>query len=510
MAKYAGTAKQAEGFIVQTDPTFTYEGGLGFGKDAKSELFLLAISSLVEDKFYESASEQNQRLRILVREVMETDEPWVRRLIGYLRQEIFLRSVPIVIAAEYASNGGQEPAAVIGQALQRADEPAEMLAYWLKTYGRKIPKGVKRGIARSATRLYHQFSYQKYAGKRNALQMADVIEMTHPKPQDVEQSDLFKYILDVRHAIMEPRTTQLLDMITTRQGLNLLPEDERRPAMASSGWGGMAKVGGITWEFLSGWIPGGMDKDAWEAVIPRMGYMALLRNLRNFEQAGISDESKAHVTARLIDPEQVAKSKQFPIRFFTAWANIDSLTWGPVLEKALDLSVQNVTPIAGRTLVLADVSGSMYHPISENSKASQIDVGLVFAAAFASANPGSTLATFSTSLLEFDISPTSSVLRKAEEMRRAHNVGGGTWALQAMAELGPGHDNIVMITDEQFHPGPELRTDGPVYVFNVAGYRSGGISTEMPGRYVIGGGFTDAAFRVLELLDRGRDANWPF
>ena len=39
-----------------------------------------------------------------------------------------------------------------------------------------------------------------------------------------------------------------------------------------------------------------------------MGYMALLRNLRNFDEAGLPDDAAEAVTARLADPEQVAKS----------------------------------------------------------------------------------------------------------------------------------------------------------------------------------------------------------
>ena len=38
--------------------------------------------------------------------------------------------------------------------LQRADEPGELLAYWLAAHGRAVPKPVKRGVADAAVRLY--------------------------------------------------------------------------------------------------------------------------------------------------------------------------------------------------------------------------------------------------------------------------------------------------------------------------------------------------------------------
>jgi hypothetical protein len=42
----------------------TYEGAPGYRRDAKSELFLLAVTSMVaEDTFYEAAADRDARLR---------------------------------------------------------------------------------------------------------------------------------------------------------------------------------------------------------------------------------------------------------------------------------------------------------------------------------------------------------------------------------------------------------------------------------------------------------------
>jgi hypothetical protein len=52
---------------------------------------------------------------------------------------------------------------------------------------------------------------------------------------------------------------------------------------------------------LSGWLPGGMDAQAWEAVIPSMGVMALVRCPRNFDQAANSDLAVEAVIAKITD-----------------------------------------------------------------------------------------------------------------------------------------------------------------------------------------------------------------
>ena len=86
----------------------------------------------------------------------------------------------------------------------------------------------------------------------------------------------------------------------------------------------LAEVG-MTWEALARCLQGPMDANAWCAVIPSMGYMALLRNLRNFDEAGVPDEVAEQVAARLAAPEQVARARQFPMRFWVAYWSVPSL-----------------------------------------------------------------------------------------------------------------------------------------------------------------------------------------
>jgi hypothetical protein len=131
----------------------TFEGGSGYVRDAKSELFLLAVTTMVgEDTFYESASDRDGRFVELIHEVTLSDPEWTARLIVWLRRDAHLRSASVVAAAEFVLarlgaglHGGNR--AVIASALQRADEPGEMLAYWIARHGRSIPKPVKRGRA---------------------------------------------------------------------------------------------------------------------------------------------------------------------------------------------------------------------------------------------------------------------------------------------------------------------------------------------------------------------------
>ena len=202
----------------------THEGGLGYERDAKSELFLLAVSNFVsEGTFYESAFDRDDRFGRLVAKVTAEDPDWVRRMIPWLRNEAQMRSASLVAAAEYVKAGGELGRQVVSAALQRADEPAEMLAYWHQRHGRRVPKPVKRGVADAVVRLYNERAALKYDGHAKAWRMADVIELVHPEPKDAKQSALFKYLLDKRHdrASDVARTSGLLQRLRGRSSESL-------------------------------------------------------------------------------------------------------------------------------------------------------------------------------------------------------------------------------------------------------------------------------------------------
>lgn len=372
MAKFSGTAVRPNAFgpISSTSQRIpTHEGAMGFGRDQKSELFLLAVSNMVKEKtFYEGAGDRDARFRTLVHLITQDDPSWIARFVPFLRDTMQLRSASLVMAAEYVKAGGPNGRSVVESALKRADEPAEMLAYWLQEYGRKLPAPVKRGVADAVKRLYNERAALKYDGVGKAWRMGDVLELVHPKPSAQWQSALFKYLLDRRHN----REDVNLEELPFIRGLAKW-EANGRPIPLPEG---------ITWERLSGTRK--MDKEAWEAVIPQMGYMALLRNLRNFDEAGVSDEIAQGVAQRLADPEQVAKSRQFPIHFFSALKQVSSFRWHQALESALQGSLVNVPSLPGKTLIMVDVSGSMFYDgLSERSTVKRAEIAALFGSALA-------------------------------------------------------------------------------------------------------------------------------
>lgn len=496
----------------------TFEGGTGYIRDAKSELFMTAIATMAgEDTFYESGKDRLDRITALVQQVTKEDPAWMQAFLPWLRgPEGNLRTVSIAMAVEYAKAGGPNARQVVASVLQRADEPGEAIAYVHSRFGRKLGGGLQRGIADAATRLFNAYSAQKYDGQgANAVRLGDVIELTHPKARDAEQHALFQYLLDRRHHSTALRVDlAAIPQIAEARRLEATPTDERRALLASDP--GVLKRAGKTWEWLSGWLPGGMDKQAWEAILGEdtqgLGYMALIRNLRNFSQAGISAAHVAKIVERIMNPEEVAKSRQFPFRFLSAYENSPT-EYGHALEMALAMSTQNIPDLSG-SLIVIDTSGSMTSlPYSKHGSRSPLDIAAVMALSTLARSKNSDVVIFGDSSKKVELNPMLGILRGVEKVRSmSGDVGHSTYGwTAAQRHFDPSrHKRVIIFTDGQMHDrDPGVGVLPNVYLFVIGGYRVSASAVGRDGRFEAGG-FTDSTFKMIALTERGRDCHWPF
>lgn len=500
----------------------TCEGGRGHERDARSELFLLAVSHFVTQRtFYENGTDRDDRFVRLVRELAVSDPSWTAGLLGWLRGEGNLRTAAVVGAAEYVrarlaagTTDGPSNRRVVDSVLRRPDEPGELLAYWTATYGRSVPKPVKRGIADAVRRLYSGTSLLKYDTASKGYRFGDILNLVHaaPDPDKPWQGELFQYALDRRHhpdTAVPPASSRVL---TAHRELMALPVAERRAVVTSEGGAERLAAAGMTWEALAGWLQGPMDKAAWEAVIPSMGPMALVRNLRNFDESGVCDEVAAQVAARISDPAEVARSRQFPFRYLAAYQHAPSLRWAYPLERALGHSLGNVPALPGRTLVLVDRSGSMFFSrLSDRSDLNRADAAAIFGTALALRAADADLVEFGTGSNRVAFREGESVLKVLERFGDM----GGTDTTGAVREHYRKHDRVLIVTDEQYtfsrhgSPTEQVPASVPVYTWNLAGYRAGHGPSGEGNRHTFGG-LSDAAFRMVPLLEAARDADWPW
>ena len=493
--------------------TITHEGGTAYLRDAESELFLLAATNMVgEETLYGRAAGRDDRFVALVRRVTAAKPAFVAGLAPYLRDELRMRSASVVMAAEYVAGGGPRGRAVVDAVLRRPDEPAEMVGYWIATHGRHLPMAVKRGVADAVRRMYDERAALRFDGLSRQVRMADVIELVHPQPRDDRQSALFRWLLDRRHhddAVADPPA---LPVLAAAAELERVPADDRRATLRARGPAAVADAG-FSWERLSGWRPGGMDAEAWTHVIPSMGVMALVRNLRNFDEAGISEETVDAVIAKITDGDQVAKARLFPYQVWSAYCHAPSDNWARALGRTLDLTVGNV-PRLDNPLVVIDTSSSMTAPVSGRSKLSRVEVAAVMAMATVRRARDVDVVIFGDRNSRVKGLGGASVLSGvAKVVGLVGSVGHSTFGHTAIAQhVDPDrHQRVVIFTDDQQHDSGRVSLDHVplTYTFNLAGYRPSALPSGERGRYTLGG-FTDATFTVMKVLEDGRDAGWPF
>lgn len=511
----------------------THEGAVGYARDTKSELFLLAVANMgAEATFYESGKDRDGRYAKLVHAAALADPEWTARLLNWLRSEANMRTASLVGAAEFVkarldaqADTGVSNRAVIDSVLQRADEPGELLAYWTSTHGRTIPKPIKRGVADAVRRLYDERSLVKWDSDARGYRFADVLNLTHPSPRADWQGDLFQHVLDRRRDSNVPISESLLTL-QKRAELLSWPVEQRRALFDTGVATLVLRDAGMTWESVAGWLQGPMTAKVWEALSPTMGYMALLRQLRNFDEAGVSDKVAELVAAKLSDPGQVARSRQLPMRFLSAYRAAPSLRWGHALDKALTHSLLNIPTLPGRTLVLVDTSSSMDAGFSKDGTLMRWDAAAVFGIALGARCEYADVVSFSSAQRYYNDPPGAntklfklqageSLLRSVDRWKNGgYFLGGGTDTVGAVhRHLRPGfHDRVVIITDEQAEHGDVDRAvpaDLPLYTWNLAGYRHGHASSGSGNRHTFGG-LTDQAFRMIPLLEAGKNATWPF
>ncbi|MFZ3494365.1 TROVE domain-containing protein [Streptomyces sp. 5.8] len=494
------------------------------GAALSSELFLLAVANFVTQRTaYESGGardDRDDRFAALVRGLAVEDPAWTAGLLGWLRRDGNMRTASLVGAAEYVkarldagATGGPSNRQVVDSVLLRADEPGELLGYWTATCGRNVPKPVKRGIADAVRRLYSGTSLLKYDTASRGYRFGDVLNLVHasPDPDKPWQGELFRYALDRRH---NPETAEVPAgnrTLLAHRALMELPVAERRAVVTAADGAERLATAGMTWEALAGWLQGPTDAAAWEAVIPSMGAMALLRNLRNFDGAGVSDAVAERVAAKISDPETVARARQFPFRYLAAHQHAPSLRWAYPLERALGHSLAHVPALPGRTLVLVDRSGSMWSPLSDRSQLNRADAAAVFGTALALRAEDADLVQFGSTSKAVGFRRGESVLKVLERFEDL----GGTCTAKAVAAHYAGHDRVLIVTDEQTtysyggDPTALVPDTVPVYTWNLAGYQVGHAPSGASNRHTFGG-LTDAAFRMVSLIEDGRDARWPW
>jgi hypothetical protein len=306
------------------------------GRRDIEELFRTALTKLgYQDAVFAWPKADLPRFDELVRAGTREDPGWTAEFLGWLRTR--LRYPALVGAAAFVSERlvhGQHGMSrrVVDSVLQRADDPGHLLAHWSATYGPKIPKPVKRGVADAVTRLYdedalrydtdaHHFDIPKFLGREmtfgggirapRPFRFGDVISLVHPVARDDRQNEVFQRAL------------------------------ARQAAPQHSG----------------------------EMSLPE-----LVSSLRRLDRSGIPFETAMSIAARLTDPAEILASGLLPLRLYAAWHGVRTQRWRPVLETAARHSLAAIPEIPGRTLIIPGTREGVVFGLALAQRCAEVDV----------------------------------------------------------------------------------------------------------------------------------------
>jgi hypothetical protein len=481
-----------------------YEGAKAYRLTPEMELFSAVVTAGLSDTFYEKCDDRITRLRELI---AKNDAEFVARLAVYTRNQMYLRSVPMVLAVELARSeaGRQMVRRTVKGVVKRADEITELLAYYQVANERKGTKKLNRLSAQLRKGLgdvfntFDEYQFAKY-NRDAGVRLRDALFLVHPKAKDEAQQALFDRIAADQLAVPYTWETEL-----SLLGTQKYDSDEARAAAVRA---------------------------KWEELIAscKLGYMALLRNLRNIIEAEVSAESMDKVCTLIADSQAVARSKQLPFRFLSAYREIQKLssTWVTrvldALEDAVLASTANLRGFDSKTRVLlaCDVSGSMQKSVSANSKVMYFDIGLVLAMLLQSKCRRVATGMFGS---DWKIINTSGrgVLANADAYhKREGEVGYGTNGHKVIDDLiarGEVMDKVMMFTDCQLwdsrFAGDSLQRSwtgykkiapaARLYLFDLVGYGQSPLRVGENDVFFIAG-WSDKVFEVLDAIENGGQA----
>lgn len=479
------------------------EGANAYRLMPEWELYTSIVTTSLSNNFYEQAAERVTRIRHLIE---NCDPLFVAQLAVYTRETMNLRSIPLVMVVELARihKGDNLVRRTTAQVIRRADEITELLAYYQQANQRtgvkklnRLSKQVQAGL-QDAFNTFDAYQFAKY-NRKTEIRLRDALFLVHPKAKDEQQQEVFNGI--VNDTLPTPYTWET-ELSALGQTCFATPDEKKAVFRAK-------------WEEL-------IDSD-------KLGYMALLRNLRNLLEAGVSADHILKAEQRLSSEKAVENSKQLPFRFLAAYREVSktpslhATMLMTALEHAVQVSARNIAGFNAdtRILVACDVSGSMQYPLSPKSKILRYDIGLMLGMLLKSRCEKVMTGIFGDRWKIINL-PDTGVLSNVDAFYKREGEAGystnGYLVIKDLIERRAQMDKVMMFTDcqlwnsdgnDQFEDlwkqYKKICPQAKLYWFDLAGYGNTPLDITREDVYLIAG-WSDKIFDILQAIDNGSDA----
>ena len=429
----------------------THQGGIGVKLRPEYELIGLLATGL-DGKFYEKESQREKRIFELAHEVAKIDPVLLAKMLVYARAVIGQRSVTHVgaVAAVRELSGNPISTKLFtkrhrkenkGGIIYRLDDMLEILAYYyMRNPGKPLPNSIRRGF-KQVLESADVYELAKYQGKGKDVSLVDVVNLVRPKPTK-EMEETFKKLMSgqlKQFNTAEDKQTKAGQVIAEKVKSGKITKEqaevELKEAKAEN-WGDLISAG-------------------------KIGYLALLRNLRNITLNSTDDVFNSALNM-LTNEKRVRESLVFPHQIDIAFeillnegGNFTQIRKGALLKAvntAYELAIPNLNELfqSGKTAVVVDVSGSMGSNSYMGGKrinSSAIEKAALVAATLCKGT-GADLYEFDNTCRTLSYNPLDSI-NTIKKHIMDHATGGGTYFERIFSTLKDGYDRVFVLSDEQ-------------------------------------------------------------
>lgn len=465
--------------------TINQAGGQAYVQTPEMKLASILLTSFANEQFYRSGEQTFDELKQLI---TECDAEFVAKAGIYARTKYGMRSITHVLAAELApkTSGKSWAKRFYNRIVFRPDDMLEIMAYYYGNGGKTLPNAMKKGFSKSFDR-FDSYQLAKYRGEKRTVKLVDAVNLVHPKPTEKNEKGLKELMAGTL------RSTETWEAKLTNAGQKATNKTEKEAN----------------------------KKAAWTELIEsrKIGYFALLRNLRNIMEQAPDMVEKA--CTLLTNPRSIQSPRNLvmPFRYLVAYKQFSAINTPPArliraaLNKAIEIACNNV-PDLKNTLVVVDNSGSMCSPVAGSEHMQCAEMGAVFGMLLAK-RCNADLMEFGTTARYVPYNIQDSAMSFGANFGANNKVGHGTNFHAIFETATKAYDRIVIFSDMQGWVGyyapdkafkkycTEKNVNPYVYCFDLRGYGS----LQFPEDKVFQlAGFSEKVFDLMKVLETDRQA----
>lgn len=396
--------------------TTNIAGGTAFKQSDEYAFVCLLLTTFLKAKFYETANSQVERIRTYAQTL---DPIFVLKAAYYARNVHGIRSATHIVAAELVDRlkGTDEAYKQLALLVKRPDDLLEIVSYYKLTRGPKRLPALLRKMAKYALTFFDEYQIAKYKSSKSQFKMVDLFNVIHPKPDELRKSTYKKLI---------------------KEGL---PQTDTWEAQISAC--GNNDV---------------LKQEVWTNLVRsrKLGYFALLRNLRNIltYAPNVIEETATF----LRDANAIKKSLILPFRFMTAASAIDNIPGSndriilQAISDAVDISLDNLPTFKGNTLIAIDASGSMHGDKPD----APLNIACLFAACLFKKNNADIMLFDTKSAFVNNIPPVPTLTLAQILINAASQHFCGATAFSSIFTTNIPYDRIIILSDMQSWRGDTM------------------------------------------------------